>query len=238
MATQKLVDYIVGLTADTGPSSDDLIITVNAPGGTPANRKVTIADLFQNIPGAKVTSGQLLLPDGLVSAPSLLWTDIGFFRLGALDLGFSVGGVVQIYWGTIAGDGYLQLLGSCPSLYFSSDVILTREAANTLGLRHAANAQTFNWYATYTDASNYEGGYLTAAAGSVTLGARTAGTGTDNIDLLLVPAGTGAVGIGSTQAAGALTGTLTNSVATGNPTVYFKIKSGASYYAVPGWLIP
>ncbi len=41
-----------------------------------------------------------------------------------------------------------------------------------------------------------------------------------------------------TQTAGALTGTLLTSVASGNPTVWFKIKSGASYYAVPGWLIP
>ena len=88
------------------------------------------------------------------------------------------------------------------------------------------------------DGTNYEGLTITPAAGSVTLAAVTAGTGTDNIDLILTPAGTGAIGIESTTAAGALGGTLSNSVATGNPSIWLRIKVGASYYAVPGWLIP
>ena len=37
---------ISALTADTSPTSDDLIVTVNDPGGTPANKKVTLANLF------------------------------------------------------------------------------------------------------------------------------------------------------------------------------------------------
>ena len=41
MADQK----ITALTADASPSSDDLFITVNDPGGTPANRKVTFASM-------------------------------------------------------------------------------------------------------------------------------------------------------------------------------------------------
>lgn len=40
--TKKVTD----LTADTAPTSDDLTMTVNDPGGTPANRKVTLANLF------------------------------------------------------------------------------------------------------------------------------------------------------------------------------------------------
>ncbi len=36
---------ITGLTADTSPTSDDLVVTVNAPGSSPANRKVTLANL-------------------------------------------------------------------------------------------------------------------------------------------------------------------------------------------------
>lgn len=36
---------ITQLTADASPTSDDLIPTVNDPGGTPANKKVTIANL-------------------------------------------------------------------------------------------------------------------------------------------------------------------------------------------------
>ena len=41
MANQKISE----LTADTSPTSDDLIITVNDVAGTPANKKVTIANL-------------------------------------------------------------------------------------------------------------------------------------------------------------------------------------------------
>jgi hypothetical protein len=88
----------------------------------------------------------------------------------------------------VANGGYLGIFG--PG---SIDVTLYRDAADTLALRRGTNAQTFNWYATWTDASNYEGGYLTAAAGSVTIGARTAGSGTDNIDVVLVAPGTGIV---------------------------------------------
>lgn len=36
---------ITALTADASPTDDDLIVTVNDPAGTPANRKVTLADL-------------------------------------------------------------------------------------------------------------------------------------------------------------------------------------------------
>lgn len=36
---------ISALTADTGPTYDDLVVTVNDPGGSPANRKVTVYDL-------------------------------------------------------------------------------------------------------------------------------------------------------------------------------------------------
>jgi hypothetical protein len=38
---------ITALTADTSPSTDDLIVTVNDPAGTPANKKVTIANLLK-----------------------------------------------------------------------------------------------------------------------------------------------------------------------------------------------
>jgi hypothetical protein len=36
---------ISALTADTAPTQDDLMVTVHDPAGTPANRKVTLADL-------------------------------------------------------------------------------------------------------------------------------------------------------------------------------------------------
>lgn len=51
MADSKITD----LTADTAPTSDDLVVTVNDPGGTPANRKVTLANLALGLGGAWAT---------------------------------------------------------------------------------------------------------------------------------------------------------------------------------------
>ncbi|RJR06649.1 hypothetical protein C4588_07555 [Candidatus Parcubacteria bacterium] len=60
------------------------------------------------------------------------------------------------------------------------DVILRREAANTLALRNSTNAQTFNIYNTYTDASNYERGYIKYASNILYLGHEGVGTGLNN----------------------------------------------------------
>lgn len=46
---------ISALTADTSPTTDDLIVTVNDPGGTPANRKVTLANLDTLLSGTTKT---------------------------------------------------------------------------------------------------------------------------------------------------------------------------------------
>lgn len=49
----------------------------------------------------------------------------------------------------------------------------------------------------YTDASNYEHLSLTHAAGTCTIAALTLGTGTDNVDIDITPAGTGIIGANS-----------------------------------------
>lgn len=52
MADQKITQ----LTADTSPTSDDLVVTVTDPAGTPANRKVTLGDLPPALGGAHTTT--------------------------------------------------------------------------------------------------------------------------------------------------------------------------------------
>lgn len=83
-------------------------------------------------------------------------------------------------------------------IIISSDAILERDAANVLALRNSTNAQTLRVYTTWTDISNRENLALTGAAITV----ETAGTGTDNIDLTLTPAGTGVLKFGSHTALG------------------------------------
>ena len=59
----------------------------------------------------------------------------------------------------------------------SADVILARDAANTLALRNGVNAQAFNIYNTYTDASNYERGFMKWNSNVLEIGTEAAGTG-------------------------------------------------------------
>jgi hypothetical protein len=83
---------------------------------------------------------------------------------------------------------------------WASDTAIIREEASTLAQRFGANAQTFRLYCTFTDSSNYErlalrsGSYSTKS--HFIIAAETAGTGTDNIDLVLSPAGNGALIVG------------------------------------------
>jgi len=58
-----------------------------------------------------------------------------------------------------------------------TDLILARDAANTLALRNGTNAQTFNVYNTYTDASNYERASIRWASNVLTIGPQVLGTG-------------------------------------------------------------
>jgi hypothetical protein len=59
-----------------------------------------------------------------------------------------------------------------------NDLVLVRDAAQTLAQRNAGNAQRFNLYGTYTDASNYRRLFLSSTtAGAFTIGVEGAGTG-------------------------------------------------------------
>ena len=82
-----------------------------------------------------------------------------------------------------------------------NDTILLRDAANTLAQRNSTNAQRFNLYGTYTDASNYRRLYLTqTTAGAATIGVEGLGTGASGNTLNLV----GSVGIGNASPSASL----------------------------------
>ena len=78
----------------------------------------------------------------------------------------------------IAGDLSLETNNLKFGTSGSEDTFLTRDAANTLALRNGANAQTFNLYNTYTDASNYERLSLRGTGTFFLVGGQAAGTGT------------------------------------------------------------
>ena len=101
----------------------------------------------------------------------------------------------------IPGDGSTITVNQAGYFGFSSlnnnasgaqDVKLWRDAANTLALHNSTNAQTFNVYNTYTDASNYERLSIVAYGSGIAIRSDAAGTGTNRG--VLLDAGTGANG--------------------------------------------
>ena len=78
---------ITGLTADTSPTSDDLVTTVTDPAGTPANRKVTATNLITKAHG---------LSDGIVKVASSTMTPAtagtDYYAPGSTDVAVADGG--------------------------------------------------------------------------------------------------------------------------------------------------
>jgi len=90
------------------------------------------------------------------------------------------------------------------------DIRLYRDAAATLAQRNGTNQQIFRLYNTYTDSSNYERLTITGVAGaSVNLTVETLGTGGDNLDIVLTPAGAGNVRFGTLSQIVVSTGSIT-----------------------------
>lgn len=115
----------------------------------------------------------------------------GILRLGSTAYTDRVG---------IAGDGVATAMN-----VGKATICDDSGAAETLALRRSTNAQKFRIYRTFSDASNYERVAIQTGSGYVELAAETAGTGTDDIDLRLTPAGAGKVRFGSHSAIAAET---------------------------------
>ena len=203
MADAKLT----ALTAASALAAADLFYVSQSA----ASRKATgtqllalVGTTYVPLAGGTMT-GSLTLPAGAVGTPSLMFTGAGattgFYSTGSNNVSLAVGGNQLFYCNTntlwIAGATGAGLLGDNALFYFgsSSDTILRRDgAAATLAQRNGTTQQIFRLYNTYTDASNYERLTLTGVAGtSVNITAQTLGTGGDNLDIVLTPAGTGLV---------------------------------------------
>ena len=70
-----------------------------------------------------------------------------------------------------------KALGWATGANNSVDLSISRDAADTLAQRRGTNAQTYRLYNTYTDASNYERGYLQWNSNVLELGTEGLGTG-------------------------------------------------------------
>ena len=150
---------------------------------------------------------------GLIYSPGIAGGTAGFGSVGLC------GNVNNTTWNFYVADGigaavragsyYGWAIGG--SAEAAVDTKLFREAAGIIGQRNGTNAQTFNIYNTYTDASNYEKLSIGYASNVITFNSLGAGTGTArNLAFL-----GGSLGIRTTVIAP--DGGLTPTLAVGNP---------------------
>jgi hypothetical protein len=141
------------------------------------------------------TIGRVLAQNGSAAYPSISFAQYptyGAYVTPGPGYGIALNGVT--YYNLLtAGLDLAQDANARIRLGYSSDVVIIRDAANTLALRNSTAAQTFNWYGSYTDASNRYYGSLSTTASSINISALTAGTGPDDIDIIATPAGTGSL---------------------------------------------
>jgi len=179
------------LTGSNASSMIDLAGTLNTT-GSPAIIKIAMSNTASGattkflscLAGASGTTEVLSVDKAgaiNVAAPS---GDVTLLKLnGTTVLRGSNGNSAMLFGLPVQIDGPLQFSsGANPST-------LIHDAANTLALRNSTNAQAFNVYKTYTDASNYERltfgvlGTLDGFSNRTGFKASKAGTGGDiNID--------------------------------------------------------
>lgn len=174
----------------------DLSVTWNNAGVTFTGLKLNVTDSASNaasllmdlqVGGASKFSvtkaGAVYLGDGTAAAPALSFGSqptFGFYRVGSSILDIVSSSNAHFRW-----NGASYVLGSLGSLNWTNagadgtlDLRLLRDAAGSLAQCNSTNAQTFNIYNTYTDASNYERGFMKWNSNVLEIGAEAAGTGT------------------------------------------------------------
>ena len=184
--TLSVQSVVAGTTNTAGAN---LTVTGSQGTGTGAGGSI----VFQVAPAGSSGTAQNALVAGLQILPSTTQYSIAehqgvtvsryfvtpraFLSGDSLKQGLFLGSGCQLGW---ANSG-------APAPTDTPDLILYRDAANTLAQRNGVNAQTFRLYNTYTDASNYERGVFdwTTTSGVLRIGSEAAGTGTLR-DVLIV----------------------------------------------------
>lgn len=184
-----------------------------------------------------LVGSQLLLPDGSAAAPALSFSsnaDTGFNMIGTVpyysynatnwmrfqDGLYIAGAGGKLGWTDVAAGGTV-------------DVVLQRDAANTLAQRNGTVAQTFRIYNTYTSAASSEyGGFAWAGNTFYVFNDRSSGGGGSYRDLSISTAGPTSINLRtdstvrwSVGSTGTLTGLGTSDV------VQLAVKANASQTA-------
>lgn len=191
--TLSVQSVVAGTTNTAGTN---LTITGSQGTGTGAGGSI----IFQVAPAGGTGIAQNGLVDALTISSTRnitiggAWNDFQF-RVpsgGGSRVFTIVDGATSCFTTSVSGTfsvGSFGLGASIPS----PDVILARDAANTLALRNGTAAQGFNIYNTYTDASNYELGRLLWSGNNFYIQAISAGTGSSRNIVLQAGSGSSVI---------------------------------------------
>ena len=156
-------------------------------------------------------TGALLAANGTKTAPGIAFAGAStsgvYWRAGTV-VNFASGSKELMQFdanGQMAVSSFA--FGTSTGHDFSVSSVMSKFApdpvtSNMISLRGETGTtlQSFGVYNTFTDSSNYERLRLTGVAGtSVNITAESLGTGSANLDILLLPNGTGKVGIGTSS---------------------------------------
>jgi len=171
------------LTGSNASSMIDLDGTWNTT-GTPTLIKANVTDTASN-------ANSLLMDLQVGGTSRFSVTKAGALQIigggasgsGSIEMA-NRGLILQMYgtaWGVqpliCHATGGLSLVTNTSSLRFGTfvDLIIERDAANTLALRNSTNAQAFNIYNTYTSGSVYERGFMRWASNVLEIGTEHVG---------------------------------------------------------------
>jgi len=199
------------------------IATATLPAGTLTTSQPMTLTQTWNAAGVTFTGLKVNITDTASAATSLLMdlqiggaTQFSVSKTGAVDFNGNLGDLGS-NWAIRGSDGVMNLKStfalrwSNGSAGATPDLIIVRDAANTLAQLNGTAAQAFRAYFSYTDVSNYTRLAFKTATTLHTIETESAGTGEANIDLAFTPKGSGRIRFGthSALAAEVLSGYIT-----------------------------
>jgi hypothetical protein len=225
-----------GATASTTWSTAGTVFGANLATGFTGN----LADLkVAGVSQFSITNfGKVLAGDG-ASTPTAGTPGMAF--AGATGVGFRRSGTSSVYFTSSSADIWFSTavtlnMRSNGTFAFSqsadpgdvADVLLARDAANTLALRNSTNAQTFNVYNTFTNSSNYERLQFGFNSNIPFITSTPLGTGTQralNLQRVATPASgssSAAILLGTTAAFGIYYGSGAPTVTAAQGSIYLR----------------
>jgi hypothetical protein len=191
---------------------------------TAASQSVAFLTSVLPVQGTTAPTGSWRLQSSINGATAIdrltLNTSVGTLTLGSTSGSNSTAFVIQgadrsgtltlsAFASCLAATTGLDIQGNSAILRMVDAAVSTRFGSlNGIADAHlgfislTATAQKVSVYRLATDASNYERLALSSSAGVFSITCETAGTGADDIDLTLTPAGTGNVRFGTHSAVG------------------------------------